>query len=619
MTDPRFDELARTLGLADLDVAVGATIRPGTLIARGGVASSHAGTYVPGGTLPRLEGDAAGVGPPGDVELISLLGQGGMGAVWLGRQRSLDRRVAVKRLRAVPFAAEDAAALLTESRTTGALAHPGIVPVYALGLGADGSPLLVMKPIEGASLDALIRDADHPAWPELQRRHGDRLAGYVEILMRVADALEFAHSRGFVHRDVKPENVMVGAFGEVYLLDWGVALALAKARGEPGSIVGTPVFMAPEMARAAYDEIDERTDVYLLGATLHALLTGGPRHAGTTLHTVLIAALLSEPVAYGPSVPSELAALANRATSADRASRPPTASAMRDALAAFLRHRSSMRLAEEAEHLVSSPERTEAQAVEARFGFTMALREWPENEAARGGLRRTLGALVEIEIARSSPDAARALADRLEPRDALLDARIAQLALEVRERRLLEQAARDEARDRDPRVASRQRVALAASIAIVTSLLAATVQYVRSTSGQLPSIATMLAVDLAALVAFGAAIAAFRTRLLANRWGRHATAFVVLGILTRVLTDLVGVLDGDRLEAVAPYTIVALATGITFSGLALTPRLFWAGAVGAVGAVVAAVWPALAVPAVTTLLIITGAILVDASRGSPTA
>jgi hypothetical protein len=615
VTDPRLDALARTFDLSRTDIAVGATIFPGTLVARTETAPrANRSDALDQTTLPRLEGKTASGGAP-DLELISVLGQGGMGAVWLGRQRSLDRPVAVKRLRTVPFDVADAAALLDEARTTGALAHPAIVPVYALGLGADGSPLLVMKPIEGASLDALARDAAHPAWPELERRHGDRIAAYVEILMRVADALQFAHSHGFVHRDVKPENVMVGAFGEVYLLDWGVALARARIGEGPGAIAGTPVFMAPEMARGAYDEIDERTDVYLLGATLHTLLTGAPRHPGTTLHAVLLAALLSEPIVYDASVPVELALLANRATSRDRASRPESAVAMRDALAAFLRHRASRRLATEAERLLSVPNATDAQTAEARFGFTMALREWPENAAARDGLSKTLVRLAELEIARASPEAARALADQLDPRDEALDARIAALVIEVAKRRELEQAARDEAHERDPRVASRQRVALAVSIAAVSAVLAAAIQYVRWTSGRLPSIGSLLAVDLAVFVVFGSVIAIFRARLLANRWGRHASAFVMLGVGIRVLTDLVGVLHGDSLEAIEAYTILALAGGIAVGGLALTPRLFWAGGLGAIAAIATALWPSVAVPAVAAMLMLTGAILVDASRG----
>jgi len=157
-------------------------------------------------------------------------------------------------------------------------------------VSANGAPLLVMKKIQGATLEELMHQAAHPEWPALLLRHGDRIAVFVEVLMRVAEALHFAHTKAIFHRDIKPANVMVGSFGEVYLLDWGVALRGSEAKDAPIEIVGTPQYMAPEMVRAEAEAIDARTDVYLLGATLHALLTGTPRHTGDGLPLLLFAA-----------------------------------------------------------------------------------------------------------------------------------------------------------------------------------------------------------------------------------------------------------------------------------------------------------------------------------------
>ena len=174
-------------------------------------------------------------------------------------------------------------------------------------VSANGAPLLVMKKIQGATLEELMHQAAHPEWPALLLRHGDRIAVFVEVLMRVAEALHFAHTKAIFHRDIKPANVMVGSFGEVYLLDWGVALRGSEAKDAPIEIVGTPQYMAPEMVRAEAEAIDARTDVYLLGATLHALLTGTPRHTGDGLPLLLFADFESAPVTYADEVPEELA------------------------------------------------------------------------------------------------------------------------------------------------------------------------------------------------------------------------------------------------------------------------------------------------------------------------
>src|SRR6185503_17346084 len=144
----------------------------------------------------------------------------------------------------------------------------------------------------------------------------------VGILLQVLNAVRFAHSRGIIHRDVKPDNVMIGAFGEVYLLDWGIAVRPAETPGVVGPMVGTPRYLAPEMLDGALDDVGPHTDVYLLGATLHHILTGQPRHAGETLETVLAAAKESRPVHYAATVPAELAALCNAATAQDPKRRP---------------------------------------------------------------------------------------------------------------------------------------------------------------------------------------------------------------------------------------------------------------------------------------------------------
>ncbi|HEU5060168.1 MAG TPA: serine/threonine-protein kinase, partial [Kofleriaceae bacterium] len=388
----------------------------------------------PGAPLPHIsvsevpdDGVPAPAAPGPDLVVVGVLGEGGMGRVHLARQRSLEREVALKRPH--PGASEgDAQLLRAEAVVTGNLEHPNIVPVHALGVDAGGRPLIVMKRVDGVSWRELLRDGDHPGWARREPNREARQVWHLGILAQLCNAIAFAHSRGFVHRDMKPDNVMVGEFGEVYLIDWGVAVKIgSRARGSDGSpvLIGTPAYMAPEMAQGG--ALDERTDVYLLGASLHEVLTGRVRHPGADLHAVTLQAITSAPVDYGGGVPDELAGLANRATARDPADRPADALAFRQALLDHLLHRASLRLSGEADRALTAIERDPAAAEgrafdECRFGYRQALREWPDNPDALRGLRRCAVATVRLEIARRNAAAARAaLADLVDPPAGLTD------------------------------------------------------------------------------------------------------------------------------------------------------------------------------------------------------
>jgi serine/threonine-protein kinase len=223
------------------------------------------------------------------------------------------------------------------------------------------------------------------------------LPGHLQILISVCNALHFAHSREVVHRDIKPANVLIGRFGDVYVADWGVA---TRIDGKRSQLCGTPAYMAPEMVSG--DPVDARTDVYLLGSTLHAVLTGKPRHPGATVTESLLHAKTSPAFEYASEVPEELAALANRACHADPSQRPPTAKAFRDELTVYLRHRDARALAAtaikrvtelESLHAIAEPDeeqrrKLERLLLEARFGLEQALAQWPENGAAKSALEK---------------------------------------------------------------------------------------------------------------------------------------------------------------------------------------------------------------------------------------
>lgn len=360
--------------------------------------------------LPKL------VQSSGSLELGEVLGEGGMGLVRAATQTALLRTVAVKTARAGSKQGEQ---LIREGRVTGLLEHPNIVPVYALGQDDEGRPLIVMKRIEGKPWTTLLGEAS-----EEERVSGPFLRRHLRILQQVAAAVHFAHSRGVLHRDIKPDNVMIGSFGEVYLVDWGVAVSTLDEplAGVPRAkdvkcIEGTPVYMAPEMSAATGEKLGVESDVYLLGATLHHVLTGGPPHVAGNIHTILLNAYVSAPPVYSAQVPPELAVIAQTAMARDVDRRYRSARAFSEAVESFLVHRDAFELCHEAERRfeeleqleASDHEKAEALFNEARFAFEQSLRSWPDNERARRGRRRLIIAMTELELRRGAPRLAEAL------------------------------------------------------------------------------------------------------------------------------------------------------------------------------------------------------------------
>jgi len=198
-------------------------------------------------------------------ELEGEIGRGGMGVVYAARDRQLDRRVALKVLDC---------ALAGEAQLIARLEHPAIVPIYETGSLPDDRAFYAMKLVTGARLDHYLRGA-----PLLAER--------LRVLRRVGEALAFAHTRGALHRDLKPQNVMVGQFGEVYVMDWGV-----------DAVEGTPAFRAPDA------QLDQRSDIYALGALLQFLL---PASAPPALRAIVAKAMSKDPNARYPDATEFLA------------------------------------------------------------------------------------------------------------------------------------------------------------------------------------------------------------------------------------------------------------------------------------------------------------------------
>lgn len=214
--------------------------------------------------LARVATEPDLTGTPFEIE--AELGRGGMGVVYAARDARLGRRVAVKVL-------YTGGPVLEEARTIASLEHPGIVPVYEAGPN-----YYAMKLVEGRSLEEHLRS-------------GVALSERLRVFQKICETVAFAHSRGVVHRDLKPGNVMVGSFGEVVILDWGIARHAGTLEG-PGVVAGTPRFMAPEVRAGRGDEADHRVDIYSLGALFEACL---PAEAPRALRAIAAKACSERP------------------------------------------------------------------------------------------------------------------------------------------------------------------------------------------------------------------------------------------------------------------------------------------------------------------------------------
>jgi serine/threonine-protein kinase len=281
-----------------------------------------------------------------------VLGEGGMGEVLLAYDEHIGRDVAVKRIRATDPSPEELSRFIREARVQGRLEHPAVVPVHDLAVGADGRPFFVMKRLTGTTLQELLgrlRAGGEADDAGVRRR---LLRAFADVCL----AVEFVHSRGIVHRDLKPANIMLGDFGEVYVLDWGVARALTEAAepGEPpstprsfvvglkldtgetlaGTVLGTPAYMAPE--QLAGDRAGPAADIYALGCILYEIVAGVALHAHGRITGEGLAQPVARPSKRRPDAPPELDAICEHATHLEPDARFDSARALGDAVQAFL-------------------------------------------------------------------------------------------------------------------------------------------------------------------------------------------------------------------------------------------------------------------------------------------
>ncbi len=332
-------------------------------------------------------------GRDADYQLSDLLGKGGMGVVYAARQASLDRRIAVKMMQA--DASRDrvtAQKFLAEAMVTGELDHPNIVPIHDLGRTPDGRLFYAMKEVVGTSWDTVIGS--------------NTLAANLEVLLSVCDAVAFAHDKGIIHRDLKPANVMLGDYGEVMLMDWGLAASVGSDKAQPlsslSALAGTPAYMAPEMARCEYAQIGTASDIYLLGGILFEIVTGLKPHAGRNAHEAIAAAL--ENRIQDCEQQGELIDIARRAMATDPRERYESVRRFQQAIRGYQAHAESLTLSAAAVRRLDDLKDGAGGAVyrecnEIIAGFQQALQLWEGNRRAVTGLRAARERLVRVALA----------------------------------------------------------------------------------------------------------------------------------------------------------------------------------------------------------------------------
>ncbi|MBM3970097.1 MAG: hypothetical protein FJ302_09570 [Planctomycetes bacterium] len=396
--------------------------------------------------------------PKADFKLVKVLGEGGMGIVYVAKQQSLGREVVFKTLKAIPKAQASklkasgtynsvikhrSDMFVSEAVVTADLFHPNIIPIYEIAEAPDGSMFYTMKWVRGEGWHNRIKDMT--------------IDENIEVLMKVSDAMAFAHSRNIVNRDLKPENVMLGGYGETIVLDWGLALPFGEGKDRlplattAGLGSGTPAYMPPELITGPLNKIGPGCDIYLLGAMLFEAVTGKPPHDFASFQSKTQSAgakmaeirrIVVENIIRETDFSGELIDIAKKAMATKPEDRYLTVVEFQNAIREYQKHAASRTLLERAKEMtnVSEPVTTETKPVadapalgysnyqNALALYNESLREWPGNLQAREGLTEAQLQFAKLALTKGDFDLGLSVLDahaetHVETRTTLLKAR----------------------------------------------------------------------------------------------------------------------------------------------------------------------------------------------------
>ena len=463
-----------------------------------------------------------------------------------------------------------------------------------------------MKRIEGSLWTDLLK-------VDTQSRPTANLDRHLSVLADVCNAVHYAHSKQIVHRDIKPGNVLIGEFGEVVLVDWGVAARFDDPA--PGVAYGTPGYMAPEMAYG--EQVDARTDVFLLGATLHKVLTGRSRNFGPTGMAAMLAATRAEPTDYDDDVPEELAKICNRACALKPTQRFPTAQSFRDALIDFRRHRLSVQFAlaasarfDEVKALVAVAEPDALAIVELGvatcYAFEQALDEWDGNKIARRELQRLLEVLIPWQLQAQDWDKASHSLERLR---ALTDDAYADLGVtvEVEQRRV--QALHKLGQELDLSIGSGWRIAFLMAFAVTAFVYGAAIVGGVWAGAIDDDHRLSLFASATSLLGFSSVLLAFRDRLLRTLVNQRIMYTLLAGFVSVFLHRVMSWgLDVD-IHDVYPVDLLLLTLASCVAGITVDLRILWLSGIMAIATLVASLYPAASLEVLSLSIASTGAVM----------
>jgi serine/threonine protein kinase/WD40 repeat protein len=399
---------------------------------------------------------------PPDYTLVSGPFMGGMGKVFRARQGSLRRDVAIKQIHdELRSNDEERKKFVTEAIITGELEHPNIIPIHDLGFTKDFAQSGDQLGGNDADLFYTMKFVEGDDWKEELPKLSE--AENIDVLLKVADAISFAHSRNIIHRDLKPSNIRLGKFGEVLVMDWGLAVRLDSPERFPPA--GTPMYMAPEMAieflqlprnqilkqlgagrsssRPAQSAVGKHSDIYLLGALLFQVVTQRAPHPGRTGRECIQNAAKNE---IAPTdVQGELLDIALKAMATDPQDRYASVAEFQHAIRSYKSHVESISLADQADADARSAEQLSGNGKKhakqvydlfssARYGFRSALKIWSNNQRARERLRQTEQLFAETAYTNDDFDLALSLLDPANPDQQALHEQVTRSANERSQR-----------------------------------------------------------------------------------------------------------------------------------------------------------------------------------------